>query len=254
MKRGGTPPLSGVTSSTLRPGGTASLRRVTEKLIATLRHADPGEALRSAGLRAGLAGLGATALQVNLDDAAVAPAMRFGPGAPITAVVSIWTSGSAGAALRLVSDAVGESEPDAYRVAERVRLDPLPVPDGERADVLANVAILRRPASMAPEEYLAYWMVHHTPIAIRTQATSGYIQNVVEETLTPGAPEISAIVEEHFPMAGMTDPHAFYGSGGDEAELNRRIAELMASVVRFGADQGLDLVPTSRYFWKLGDS
>ena len=73
----------------------------------------------------------------------------------------------------------------------------------------------------------------------------------VEEALTASSPEISGIVEEHFPMAGMTDSHAFYGSGGDDAELNRRITELMTSVARFGADQGLDLVPTSRYFWHL---
>ena len=52
-------------------------------------------------------------------------------------------------------------------------------------------------------------------------------------------------------MAALTDPHAFYGSGGDDAELNRRMTELMASVARFGADQGLDLVPTSRYYWEL---
>ena len=61
----------------------------------------------------------------------------------------------------------------------------------------------------------------------------------------------AAIVEEHFPMAALTDPHAFYGSGGDDAELSRRMTELMASVARFGADQGLDLVPTSRFFWTL---
>ena len=28
------------------------------------------------------------------------------------------------------------------------------------------------------------------------------------------------MVEELFPSAGMTDIHAFYGSGGDDAELN----------------------------------
>lgn len=190
--------------------------------------------------------LGASRLQVNLDDADVAPAMRFGPGEPIVALVSTWDADPA-----RVLDVLGETDPGlhAYRVTERVRLDPAPVPDGERLDVLANVAILRRPADMSREEYLEYWMVQHTPIAIRTQATSGYVQNIVEDALTPASPEISAIVEEHFPMAAMTDPHAFYGSGGDEAELQRRFAELMESVARFGADKGLDLVPTSRYSW-----
>ena len=48
----------------------------------------------------------------------------------------------------------------------------------------------------------------------------------------------------------MTDPHVFYGSGGDDAELTRRITELMASVARFGAGRP-DLMPSSRYFWAL---
>lgn len=218
------------------------------KLIAALHGADLTDHLTSAAFREALATTGATAVQVNLDDADVAPAMRFGPGEPITAFVSLRDADPA-AALALLADL--EPGLHAYRVTERVRIDPLPVPDGTRSDVLANVAVLRRPAAMSPEDYLEWWMVHHTPIAIRTQATSAYIQNIVEEPLTAASPEISAIVEEHFPMAGMTDPHAFYGSGGNDAELERRITELMASVARFGADQGLDLVPTSRYSWSL---
>jgi len=49
----------------------------------------------------------------------------------------------------------------------------------------------------------------------------------------------------------MTDMHAFYGSDGDKDELKRRIATMMASIARFGAATGLDLVPTSRYLWSL---
>lgn len=221
------------------------------KLILALHGTDSGPVLTDAAVRRRLAGAGATQLQVNLDDADVAPAMRFGPGVPITAIVSVWTEGRPDDAVRAVSDATGEDDLHAYRVTEHRRLDPPRVPDGERADALANVAVLRRPDSMAREEYLEYWMVRHTPIAIRTQATFGYVQNVVEEALTRSSPEVSGIVEELFPMAGMTDPHAFYGSGGDRAELDRRLTELMASVARFGADTGLDLVPTSRYLWTL---
>ncbi|GAA0234893.1 EthD domain-containing protein [Cryptosporangium japonicum] len=202
-------------------------------------------------LRGALGAVGVTALQVNVDDGPVAAALRFGPGAPVTALVTAWTGGDPGAVVATVAAAAGEAEPHAYRVSERVRLDPAPVPDGERADVFAQVALLRRPASMTREQYLEYWLVHHTPIAIRTQGTVAYVQNVVEEALTPTSPPVAAIVEEHFPMAALTDPHAFYGSRGDDTELRRRTAELLASCARFGADQGLDLVPTSRYRWTL---
>ena len=223
------------------------------KVMLALHRPDIGPVLRSTDFRTALASAGAHAVAVNLDDADVAAALRFGPAEPISAVVSVWLGSSDPAAVvAAVASAVDEPELHAYRVTEKVRLDPHPVADGTRLDALAQVALLRRPDRMSQDEYLEYWQVHHTPIAIRTQNTSGYVQNIVEEVLTPSSPEIAAIVEEHFPMAALTDPHAFYGSGGDEGELNRRMTELMASVARFGADQGLDLVPTSRYFWRLG--
>ncbi|MGN6722952.1 MAG: hypothetical protein ACTHJM_10095 [Marmoricola sp.] len=214
-------------------------------------HGEHVDALTQQPLRDALATAGATAVQVNLDDDAVAAALRFGPGEPITALVSVWTEGDVAPVLEAVASATDDPNLHAYRVTERVRLDPAPTPDGTRSDVMAQVALLRRPESMTQQDYLTYWMYTHTGIAIRTQNTSAYIQNIVEEALTPASPTLSAIVEEHFPMAAMTDPHEFYGSGGDDAELNRRMTELMASVAAFGADQGLDLVPTSRYFWTL---
>ena len=104
---------------------------------------------------------------------------------------------------------------------------------------------------MTRDAYLDYWLREHTAIAIRTQNTSAYIQNIVEETLTPSSPPIAAIVEEHFPMAALSDVHQFYGSRGDDAELGRRMGELMASVAEFGANRDLDLVPTSCFVWDL---
>lgn len=202
--------------------------------------------------RNALSAVGATSVQLNIDDEPVAAALRFGPGEPIAGFVSVSTEGEPAAVIDVVAAATGDPGLHAYRVSERVRLDPMPTPDGQRCNVMAQVALLRRPESMSREDYLTYWMHTHTAIAIRTQNTSGYIQNIVDEALTPASPPISAIVEEHFPMAAMTDVHEFYGSRGDEAELNRRIAELMSSVAAFGADQGLDLVPTSRYSWSLG--
>ncbi|WP_217649649.1 EthD domain-containing protein [Saccharopolyspora flava] len=233
-----------------RSGAVWSARGMM-KLVLCLHADDLEGALDSDGFRAELAAVGVRGVQLNVDDADVAPAMRFGPGERVTGLVSVWTAGDPAAAVRVVAEASGEARPHAYRVSEKVRLDPLPVADGERADVYAQVALLRRPESMTREEYLEYWLVHHTPIAIRTQNTSGYVQNVVEEALTPESPDVAAIVEEHFPMAAMTDPHAFHGSGGDDDELHRRFTELMGSVARFGGGDGLDVVPTSRYSWSL---
>ncbi|MCW2801027.1 MAG: hypothetical protein JWQ70_2499 [Aeromicrobium sp.] len=221
------------------------------KLILALHGTGP--ALDDPALRTRLTATGVSRFQLNVDDETVAPAMRFGPGdaqgRPITAVITLWTEGDPAAAIGVLADLAPAVH--AWRVTERRPIEPPTVADGQRADALANIAVLRRPEGMTREEYLDIWLNDHTPIAIATQNTFGYIQNIVEEALTPGSPELSAIVEELFPMSGLTDMHEFYGSGGDDEELSRRITVLMASVARFGADQGLDLVPTSRYVWDL---
>jgi hypothetical protein len=223
------------------------------KLIFALHSADAGD-LHGPAFRERLRAAGAHRLQLNLDDADVADApLRFGPGTPITAVVSVWTDDATEATSAALVAAVREvdSTADGWRVDERQPLEPPVVADGVRADALANLAFLRRPAAMSPEDWLEDWLERHTTVAIETQGTFGYVQNPVAEPVTPGAPDVAGIVEELFPTAAMTDSHAFYGSGGDDEELQRRFTRLMESVGRFGADHGLDLVPTSRYVWSL---
>lgn len=219
------------------------------KLIFALHGSELGTVLLGEQFRADLASAGVRRVQVNLDDDDVAPAMRFGPDVPVTALVTLWADADPAAAIAVLTGI--EHDVHAWRVTERRPIEPPPAASGERADALANIAILRRPEHMTREDYLSDWLERHTPIAIETQDTFGYIQNIVEEALTPSSPKISAIVEELFHSAGMTDMHAFYGSGGDDDELNRRLTALMDSVRQFGADIGLDLVPTSRYLFDI---
>jgi hypothetical protein len=221
------------------------------KLIFALHGSDLGPRLHDPALRDRLREAGARRLQLNLDDADVAEApLRFGPGTPITAVLAVWADDESTEA---VTGVVRDLDPsaDGWRVEERLPIEPPEVADGVRADALANIAFLRRPAAMSPEDWLDDWLERHTPIAIQTQGTFGYVQNPVVAPVTPDAPDVAGIVEELFPMAAMQDSHAFYGSAGDDEELQRRFTQLMESVARFGADHGLDLVPTSRYVWTL---
>jgi hypothetical protein len=211
---------------------------------------DLATTLRSPDLHARLAAAGATRLQVNVDDDAVAPAMRIPTFEdPIGAIVSVWSDDDPGR----VSEALATvtSRLAGYEVEERLPIPPPAVADGERTDALANIAVLRRPADLPVDEWRRNWLVDHTPVAIATQATFGYVQNVVVRPVTDDAPTVDALVEELFPSAAMTDMHAFYGSGGDDAELNDRFTRLMTSVARFGADRDLDLVPSSRYVYTL---
>jgi hypothetical protein len=202
---------------------------------------EPREALRAAG---------ATRLQVNVDDADVAPAkLRITTfDAAVRAVVSVWTEG----------DLAGISDPLAalaeriagWEVDERVPLVPPPTADGVRCPALAQISFLRIPAELDASEWLHRWQGLHTSVAMQTQATFGYVQNRVVRPVI-GGDQVDALVEELFPMAALTDMHAFYGSGGDDAELRRRLALMIESVTRFGAHTNLDSVPTSRYVYDL---
>lgn len=220
------------------------------KVILALRELTETGWLFEPALRDSLRQVGATVFQVNVDDAVVDDALRMDSGVPITAVVFIWTDGDVSDALAVVAGATDASV-EGYRVDERIRLDRRPCADGERCDVVDQIAFLRKPDSMTYEEYMDDWLLRHTAVAIRTQNTVAYVQNVVEETLTPSTPAVVGIVEEHFPMASLTDPHELYGSRGDDEELERRMRELLDSVMAFGAHLGLDLVPTSQYRWEL---
>jgi hypothetical protein len=86
-------------------------------------------------------------------------------------------------------------------------------------------------------------------VAIETQSTFGYTQNLVVRTLTPNAPGISGIVEELFPAEAITDLKAFFGAA-DENDLHNRISQMVASTTAFGANENIDTVPTSRYAFK----
>jgi hypothetical protein len=169
---------------------------------------------------------------------------------PVAAVVSLWTQQSYGqevqAALALLQAEADSAA--AYLVTEST---PMPPPDtfGQRTPGLANVALLRRPAALDQSTWLHRWQIDHTPVAIETQATRGYTQNVVVRALTANAPVIDGIVEELFPDGAVSDPHVWYGAR-DDADLQRRLARMLDSVAAFGADQHIDTVPTSRYLFR----
>ncbi len=194
---------------------------------------------------------GARTVQLNLSDEAVAAGLRLSVlDPPAEAFVTV--SGEDLDATSLTA-ALAElcATVRGWWAETEEPLPPRQVPDGERLEALANVAVLRLPADQDAGEWVRFWKDHHTAVAIETQGTFGYVQHRVTEAL-PGSPEVVAVVEEHFPMAALTDLHAAYGSGGDDAELGRRLERLMASVSRLGADRDLDLVPTSRYRWTVG--
>jgi hypothetical protein len=226
-----------------------------EKVVAVLRAADADDnwcARQRGPVAESLLSLGIAGLAVNVRDAAVSHSMMtlttFDP--PAVAVVSMWTPQCYGdqttEALRQLAAECDQLA--AYLVTESTPLL-APLQLGERTTGLANVALLRRPAELDYPTWLQRWQHDHTPVAIETQSTFGYTQNAVVRALTPDAPQLAAIVEELFPIEAVSDLKAFFGAA-DDADLQHRLARMVASTSAFGANENIDTVPTSRYVLK----
>jgi hypothetical protein len=227
-----------------------------EKVILTLRGVDADDAW-CARLRAHVAAklldTGLPGLAINVRDAEVRDSLMtlttMDP--PVAALVSVWTQQSYGEQVRAATSLL-EKECDevaAYLVTESVPMPPPQTVPGQRSAGLANVALLRRPADLDEATWLDRWHLDHTQVAIETQSTFGYIQNAVVRALTPGAPAISAIVEELFPAEAISDLHAFFGAA-DDNDLRSRMERMVASTAAFGANENVDTVPTSRYVYR----
>ena len=229
-----------------------------EKVIVTLRgDFDDDWCARIRGdVAHALLALGVPGLTIHVRDSAVRDALMtittLDP--PVQAFVSLWTQQYYGDQMRDAVELLGGhvEHPDhvaAYLVTESVPMPPPQTAPGARTPGLANIALLRRPADLDETTWLNRWHNDHTPVAIATQATFGYVQNHVVRPLTKDAAPVSAIVEELFPIEAVISLHAFFGAA-DDAELQRRLEETGASTAAVGANTNIDAVPTSRYSFR----
>jgi len=222
-----------------RPSGLAA-----EAWVAQLR----------ATLAEQLLAAGALAARLNACDAAVQAAQGLRQqhlAQQPDAVLQVWLD-SANRDLRAASDAAITAHSGrhaAYLVTEsqplRNRLHP--AERGERTTGFAQIALLRRPRHLEHGEWLRRWHDGHTPVAIETQSTFEYLQNVVVRALSDEAPPLDALVEECFPAAAMTDPQVFFDAAGDDAKFQRNLHRMMDSVGRFLDLKLIDVLPTSQY-------
>ena len=184
--------------------------------------------------------LGARSVQINVTDPVLGH--PFGvepePGADhIVAAVSVWLDSAEGTR---VASALPDPGPSGARwhgwlVCEsepRPNRTQPPGPDG-RVPGFAQIVALTRPPHMSWGEWRQAWQGGHTPVAINTQSTFRYVQNVVFRPVTAGAPPYAAIVEECFPAEAATDLHVFFDAVGDEARLARHMAAMSESCDRF---------------------
>ncbi|HEX6310843.1 MAG TPA: EthD domain-containing protein [Acidimicrobiia bacterium] len=81
---------------------------------------------------------------------------------------------------------------EAYRADERVQWD-------RGGATVARVSFVRRAPGSSREEFARHWSEEHAPLARRHHpGICRYVQHVVADALTPGAPEVDGIAELGF--------------------------------------------------------
>ena len=120
--------------------------------------------------------------------------------------------------------------------------------NGTRTPGFMQLAFLKVPERLEYDEWLTIWRESHTQVAIDTQSTFIYRQNVVQGCFAGNDLGHSAIVEEAFPAAAMTSQHAFYAVESDE-QLRERQITMWNSSKRFIDLPDLDVLPASEYCW-----
>jgi hypothetical protein len=124
-----------------------------------------------------------------------------------------------------------------------------PAVAGERTYGMAQVVFLQRPRRLSEQQWLEIWHGSHSQVAIETQATFGYRQNVIVRPMTYAAPPFDAIIEEQFPPEAMSSQHAFYGVDNDE-DLRANLKAMIDSCTRFIDFDKIDVIPTSEYLFR----
>lgn len=139
----------------------------------------------------------------------------------------------------------------AYSVAESAAISLQSQPG--RVAGMCQVALIKKPQALQRADWIRLWLGEHTQIAIDTQSTFGYRQNIVTVPLPLSRTEDSkwplmdAIVEENFPAMAMTSREAFFNCEGDPEKFERHQQIMLQSCFRFIDFDAFDCVPMSQY-------
>jgi hypothetical protein len=166
---------------------------------------------------------------------------------PIRAFVSFWLEDAADRAAAEEALAAEVSRIAGYLVLESRPM----VHDlvrGSRGEGMKQITCVTKRADITQEEFISIWHEDHRKVAIETQSTFGYVRNEIFRPLTPDAPDCwTAIVEESFPTAALSDPKVFYDAR-DEEEFEANFKRMMESCDRFLDPEPMEVTYVSEYY------
>jgi hypothetical protein len=120
--------------------------------------------------------------------------------------------------------------------------------EGEQSPGLSIVTMLDKPEGTDEKVFFHYWHELHRITTAQCHPFASYVRNEVARALTDGAPRYRGIVTESSPdVQDFLDPHRFYVSGGDKAQLRanaKRVVDETAVFIDFATIQ---VTPMSEY-------
>lgn len=120
-----------------------------------------------------------------------------------------------------------------YAVAESTILPNTQAAAGQREPGFLQVCGFAALPGLTRAALWKAWLENHTAVAVQTQSTVFYNQNIVIRPLTDGAPAWDAIVEERFPEAALNDRVIYFAAGDDPQRMAANIARMGESCARF---------------------
>ena len=181
---------------------------------------------------------GGSRLQVNVVDPALGPPHGVPPDPEVLqvgAALSYWVAAAGEVGIHAECLPVSEGWVwHAYLVSESLQLQGPPAPEGgERYAGFTQIVPLTVPPALSWAEWRRRWQGDHTRVAVETQSSFRYVQNLVVRPLGPGAPGFAAIVEESFPLEAASNPAVFYDAEDDDSRFQANVARMMESCGRF---------------------
>ena len=118
---------------------------------------------------------------------------------------------------------------------------PLPPPlnPGETFAGTLQLCCFRRLADLSDADLKTRWLDQHTPVALETQSTQGYVQNLV---WLADFPHFDGIVEEYFLPESATSVEHFFDAVGDVDKLKANVARMTGSTARFLDLDGTEVI------------
>lgn len=196
---------------------------------------------------------------VDADVVAAKPLVIINTAHPKDAIISVWRENMLGLEHFFAAIQALGTNYQQYAVMEirPINIEQLP----GRVEGMCQIAFLQKPPRLDHQQWLDIWLKSHTKVAIDTQSTFSYRQNIVvladaliDATVASDVerlwPICDAIVEENFPDAAMTDRAAFFNSASDEKRYKENERRMIESCMQFIDFNRFDCVPMSEYIIK----